>query len=227
MEEERTLQEQCYGTCWAACERIQELEIVINDLKIKNQQLEQELDGLENPCYCPTCGSCGEEGCCSPGKCEKVKCLYGDRAIAQYEEMQKDYDELSEKYSILIDHNKGDDPFDMKEAQDFPRTSYVVPLAQARFWFNETKRRIGENLSEFRRVWNSALQDKHINYSDHGHTVHERIKRETEHLQEELFKLQKQQDEINSSGNGYYSMTDLIEKEVKNKPCCGGNCGCK
>jgi hypothetical protein len=45
----------------------------------------------ESP-YCEKCGSCGEEGCCTPAKCEAVKCKYGERCVEDYERMSKQWD---------------------------------------------------------------------------------------------------------------------------------------
>lgn len=46
MSEERTLQEQCYGTCWAACERIDELEQERASLRAEVERLKAELGPL-------------------------------------------------------------------------------------------------------------------------------------------------------------------------------------
>jgi hypothetical protein len=53
----------------------------------REQELEQEVKQLSemllnaDPVYCPTCGHCGEEGCCGPmTKCKDATpnhCLYG------------------------------------------------------------------------------------------------------------------------------------------------------
>jgi hypothetical protein len=44
----------------------------------------------ESP-YCEKCGSCGEDGCCTPAKCEAVKCKYGESCIEDYERMRKQW----------------------------------------------------------------------------------------------------------------------------------------
>lgn len=48
-------------------------------------------DDIESP-YCEKCGSCGEEGCCTPAKCEEVKCKYGENCVEDYERMSKQWD---------------------------------------------------------------------------------------------------------------------------------------
>jgi hypothetical protein len=47
-------------------------------------------DDIESP-YCEKCGSCGEDGCCPPAKCEAVKCKYGESCIEDYERMRKQW----------------------------------------------------------------------------------------------------------------------------------------
>ena len=37
--------------------------------------------------YCPTCGSCGETGCCSPDKCNEVICFYGENNLREYKDL--------------------------------------------------------------------------------------------------------------------------------------------
>ena len=64
---------------------------------------DNELFGV--PIYCPTCGSCGEEGCCSPDGCEMVPCLYGDKYVKSYEELLEDCDfylHLLKKHNIDV-----------------------------------------------------------------------------------------------------------------------------
>ena len=48
-------------------------------------------DDIESP-YCEKCGSCGEEGCCTPAKRKAVKCKYGETCIEDYERMSKQWD---------------------------------------------------------------------------------------------------------------------------------------
>ena len=31
--------------------------------------------------YCPTCGACGEPGCCPPTQCHHLKCQYGESYV--------------------------------------------------------------------------------------------------------------------------------------------------
>ena len=49
-----------------------------------------EPDDIFSP-YCEKCGSCGEDGCCTPAKCEAVKCKYGERCVEDYERMRKQW----------------------------------------------------------------------------------------------------------------------------------------
>jgi hypothetical protein len=66
------------------------------------RNLEMELDSLKNPAYCEKCGSCGEEGCCSPGKCKTVQGLYCDSNVKSWEDMNNEVD----KYYQLKDKLK-------------------------------------------------------------------------------------------------------------------------
>jgi hypothetical protein len=49
-----------------------------------------EEDIVDNP-YCKKCGSCGDSGCCSPSKCEDVKCLYGQYNVREYFKLYNDF----------------------------------------------------------------------------------------------------------------------------------------
>jgi hypothetical protein len=54
----------------------------INALREEVKYLEDE---LKHPTYCPTCGACGEEGCCSASKCNHGFCLYGESYAKDHE----------------------------------------------------------------------------------------------------------------------------------------------
>jgi len=41
----------------------------VNILKAEVERLKRENDDLKDPIYCPVCGSCGEDGCCSAERC--------------------------------------------------------------------------------------------------------------------------------------------------------------
>jgi hypothetical protein len=78
----------------------------LEDANAKIEQLLHDIDSLneyikalENGCtpiYCPTCGSCGETGCCYPDKCQAVRCLYGETNIQDYRELLEE----NEKYRL-------------------------------------------------------------------------------------------------------------------------------
>lgn len=73
-----------------------ELEIEVVRLKTLNEALSAELEATSefgHAIYCSTCGSCGEEGCCSPTKCTIVKCLYPD-SVEKYKEALAEVEQL-------------------------------------------------------------------------------------------------------------------------------------
>lgn len=49
-------------------------------LEAMEKYLDQETTG-----YCKECEACGEEGCCPPTLCAKVKCSYGDTYLRDYQ----------------------------------------------------------------------------------------------------------------------------------------------
>lgn len=59
--------------------------------------IEDSLDGA----YCPTCGSCGETGCCSPDRCNEVICLYGETNLKDYKELLEENEALRNKVKEL------------------------------------------------------------------------------------------------------------------------------
>lgn len=64
----------------------------VNNLKGLNEMLEEDIKSGMPPTYCPDCSSCGEDGCCNPGNCKAVKCLYGEDAARSYREMGQELD---------------------------------------------------------------------------------------------------------------------------------------
>jgi hypothetical protein len=58
--------------------------------------------------YCETCGSCGETGCCSPIKCQAVKCKYGEINLKDYECFQNQWEIMFNALKELadFDYNK-------------------------------------------------------------------------------------------------------------------------
>lgn len=73
----------------------------------------QEYLEQEYPGYCPECDACGEEGCCSPLRCKRIKCEYGERYVEDYNfaidfanrswELFKDDQRLNDLHSELYD----------------------------------------------------------------------------------------------------------------------------
>lgn len=69
----------------------------------KDLQMAQEENA---PTYCPTCSSCGEEGCCSPDNCEAVKCLYEQSNLRSYYEAQMENSILWEFLDLISEAEK-------------------------------------------------------------------------------------------------------------------------
>ena len=55
---------------------------IIRGLKDEVRHLSDE---LKHPTYCPTCGACGENGCCPPSQCKHGFCLHGDKYALDFE----------------------------------------------------------------------------------------------------------------------------------------------
>ena len=61
---------------------------------------------VEQEVYCPTCGSCGVDECCSPTKCERVRCLYGEDCVESYRKAIEEAETLSDenaKLKLVVD----------------------------------------------------------------------------------------------------------------------------
>ena len=59
--------------------------------------MSDEIDRLraeDKSLYCPTCGACGEAGCCPPDQCKHLKCYYGEHYIKTYRELEAENDLL-------------------------------------------------------------------------------------------------------------------------------------
>ena len=64
-----------------------------------------ECDAKHGPIYCPTCHSCGEDGCCPPETCDAFVCLYGEGYVKSYKELLEDCDfylHLLKKHNIDV-----------------------------------------------------------------------------------------------------------------------------
>lgn len=72
------------------------------------EQLEARIAELEGAVYCPTCGSCGEDGCCHPGKCKAVECLYGVDNVRMMREREADLENLDRYFEALHRIVQGD-----------------------------------------------------------------------------------------------------------------------
>lgn len=55
-------------------------------------EIQQEIE--ETSPYCPTCGSCGETGCCYPDRCKVVQCYYGESNLIDYKELLNSNEQL-------------------------------------------------------------------------------------------------------------------------------------
>jgi hypothetical protein len=79
----------------------------IDNFQNEIDNLKMELDILKNPVYCEKCGSCGEEGCCSPGKCKTVQGLYCEGNVNSWEDMNAEVDkyyQLKTKLKEYLSH---------------------------------------------------------------------------------------------------------------------------
>jgi hypothetical protein len=89
-------------------EKINELLHVLHDGKLLTEEAEKlmwELDDFLYPVYCPTCNSCGEDGCCPPDCCktvqERLTRLYCDGNWASYKELEEENQKLANENERL------------------------------------------------------------------------------------------------------------------------------
>ena len=75
---------------------------VINPVDMKGE-VENILECHIDRVYCKSCGSCGETGCCSPSRCESVRCLYGESNIVAYEELLNENEVLRNQNKKMLD----------------------------------------------------------------------------------------------------------------------------
>ena len=62
--------------------------------------MENEIEEEEGPGYCPSCGSCGESGCCRPDMCKVVQCHYGESNLRDYKELMNEWNIM---FKALLD----------------------------------------------------------------------------------------------------------------------------
>ena len=75
----------------------------IDELTTWRDRLREELEKLDSP-YCPTCGACGEEGCCPPDRCKHLICFYGEHYVRTYRDLEAENKRLRQ---IVIDCHDG------------------------------------------------------------------------------------------------------------------------
>lgn len=66
----------------------QELHDKYGKLWDENAALKEKIKEQDEEVYCPTCGACGEEGCCPPDRCEHLRCFYGEHYAKTYRELE-------------------------------------------------------------------------------------------------------------------------------------------
>jgi hypothetical protein len=71
-----------------------------NDLKDFELELKERRE-FGHADYCVTCGSCGEDGCCSPSKCVMVKCLHGEGNKNSYTDLLEENERLRQEVISL------------------------------------------------------------------------------------------------------------------------------
>lgn len=68
----------------------------------EEEDLAERLDAILRPVYCPTCGSCGEDGCCSPDVCETVQeRMYCEGNLKSYHELLHRNKQLEEELGFI------------------------------------------------------------------------------------------------------------------------------
>ena len=94
----------------AAYRKIDKLETEMSDYKtnsvaqvIKLQKRIEELESEVDKAYCPTCGACGEDGCCPPDICKHLKCFYGEDYAKTYRELEAENDAMGNRIKELED----------------------------------------------------------------------------------------------------------------------------
>ena len=63
----------------------------------------ETIESYLNPVYCPTCGSCGETGCCSPDRCKEVICQYGETNLKDYKDLLDENEQLRNQLKSIDD----------------------------------------------------------------------------------------------------------------------------
>lgn len=95
------------------------LEYYLQDEEELQKKMESESD------YCKACGSCCESGCCSPSKCEKVRCMYGEYNLKEYKDLLDENEELRnllQELADICDWSIESDQYDEDEKESMGNT---------------------------------------------------------------------------------------------------------
>ena len=84
-----------------------------------------EPDDTASP-YCPTCGACGEPGCCPPGRCRSFVCMYGEDYVRNHERDQKQMSQLYDCLLALGVYNPFDFTVEMAEELSAIKTGWNI-----------------------------------------------------------------------------------------------------
>ena len=87
------------------CKITETSEVVCVTRSSALEAMERYLD-QETPGYCKECEACGEEGCCPPTLCSKVKCSYGNTYLKDYQFAIEFADRI---YAMLKDDKRIED----------------------------------------------------------------------------------------------------------------------
>lgn len=81
-------------------------DVIIAELEAEVERLTKLVEELQCDVYCPTCGGCGCEGCCSPNNCQLVKCKYPHN-VETWEENMREIAELTAANARLAEELAG------------------------------------------------------------------------------------------------------------------------
>lgn len=91
-------------------------EMTLEELRSELEETRIQLEMRDTVIYCPKCGACGEDGCCSTSMC-----AYVDEYRGSYKRMVEDWEQMFEGIKLYRQFKKTGAEEDRKAVDDWEK----------------------------------------------------------------------------------------------------------